>query len=162
MTPCWPSYAFFRQREFRIPVLRHSILIVLMRMESLNTLTNSVPHFPPNFRGVACWVAPLPRYQCEEMKYWIFHSSSGASTPNLLKLRDTCHTQFWLRGRSRRWKLVYNKLYTFESGERSVLTQGSLCLPCSVRDTAWSWFNFFIYIHLNIQFLEYDSYFMLI
>ena len=27
-----------------------------------------------------------------------------------------------------------------ESGERSVLTLGSLYLPCCVRDTAWSWF----------------------
>ena len=26
-----------------------------------------------------------------------------------------------------------------ENGERSVLTLGYLCLPCSVRDTAWSW-----------------------
>ena len=31
-----------------------------------------------------------------------------------------------------------------EKGERSVLALGSLCVPCSVRDTAWSWF-FFIY-----------------
>ena len=28
-----------------------------------------------------------------------------------------------------------------ESGERSILTLGSLCLPCCERDTAWSWFS---------------------
>ena len=32
-----------------------------------------------------------------------------------------------------------------ESGERSILTLGSLCLPCCVRDIAWSWFNFLIF-----------------
>ena len=36
-----------------------------------------------------------------------------------------------------------------ESGERNVLTQGSLCLRCCVRDTAWSWFIWFIYLHLT-------------
>ena len=30
-----------------------------------------------------------------------------------------------------------------KSGERSVLTLGSLCLPCCVQDTAWNWLNFF-------------------
>ena len=39
---------------------------------------------------------------------------------------------------------------TAESGERSVLTLGSLYLPCCRRDTAWSWFNFhFKYIRKN-------------
>ena len=33
-----------------------------------------------------------------------------------------------------------------KSGERSVLALGSLCLPCCVRDTAWSWFWYFFYI----------------
>ena len=32
--------------------------------------------------------------------------------------------------------------YSAESGERNVLTLDSLCLPCYVWDTAWSWFNF--------------------
>ena len=36
-----------------------------------------------------------------------------------------------------------------ESGERCVLTLGSLCLPCSVRDTEWSLFNFFFLRWLN-------------
>ena len=32
-----------------------------------------------------------------------------------------------------------------ETGERSVLTLGSLCLPCCVRNTVWSW-KIYIYI----------------
>ena len=33
-----------------------------------------------------------------------------------------------------------------ETGERSILTLGSLCLPCYVWDTAWSWL-FFLALH---------------
>ena len=32
-----------------------------------------------------------------------------------------------------------------KNGERSVLTLSYLCLPCCVRDTAWSWLYFFPY-----------------
>ena len=48
-----------------------------------------------------------------------------------------------------RWVLPLNTQClqnSAESGERSVLTLGSLCLPCCVRDTAWSWFIFNIYL----------------
>ena len=51
----------------------------------------------------------------------------------------------------RRWVLSLNTpclQNSAESGERSVLTLGSLCLPCCVRDTVWSWFNlikFYLY-----------------
>ena len=63
---------------------------------------------------------------------------------------------------SRRWNIYLNLYFHFfalvsrqslplntkclqksaESGKRSVLTLGFLCLPCYVRDTAWSWFFF--------------------
>ena len=50
----------------------------------------------------------------------------------------------WCRakGKARRWVPPLNtkclqKLA--ESGERSILILGSLCLPCCVRNTAWSW-----------------------
>ena len=48
-------------------------------------------------------------------------------------------------GKARRWvpplstQCLQNSA---ESEERSVLRLGSLCLPCRVRDTAWSSFNF--------------------
>ena len=48
----------------------------------------------------------------------------------------------WCRRQARRWVLPLNTpclQNSAESGERSVLTLGSLCLPCSVWDTAWSW-----------------------
>ena len=38
-----------------------------------------------------------------------------------------------------------------ESGEQSVLTLGSLCLPCCVRDTAWSWFFLFFFYYGTIE-----------
>ena len=44
------------------------------------------------------------------------------------------------------WIILYNNYYyhlgmyiTWTDGEQSVLRLGCLCLPCSVRDTAWSW-----------------------
>ena len=38
------------------------------------------------------------------------------------------------------------------NGNRSVLTLGSLCLHCCVRDTTWSWFkNIWILLLLNIN-----------
>ena len=47
-----------------------------------------------------------------------------------------------VEGKARRWVPPLNK-QCFQklagSGERSVLTLGSLCLPCCVRNTAWSW-----------------------
>ena len=51
-----------------------------------------------------------------------------------------------------------------ESKERSVLTLGSLCLPCCIRNTSCSWFNFnliyFIYYtyryRLDIGHLQYS------
>ena len=44
---------------------------------------------------------------------------------------------------SRRWVLLHNTQCvenSAENGELSVLTLGSLCLPCCVQDTAWSCF----------------------
>ena len=37
------------------------------------------------------------------------------------------------------------------SGKRSVLALGSLCLPCCVRNTAWSWFIYFIWFFKFLQ-----------
>ena len=39
-----------------------------------------------------------------------------------------------------------------ESGKRSVLTLGSLCLPCCVRDTSWSWSLRYYKISINSKF----------
>ena len=87
--------------------------------------------FRPSWRrGTKCdwktdwlWV----RFPLEEMKYllkFIFpFLRSGAE--------------------ARRWVLPLNTQClqnSAESGERSVLTLGSLCLPCCMRDTAGSWF----------------------
>ena len=49
----------------------------------------------------------------------------------------------WCRGKARRWVPPHNTQClqnSAECGERSVLTLDSPCLPCCVRDTAWSWF----------------------
>ena len=46
-----------------------------------------------------------------------------------------------VEAKARRWVLPLNTQCLqnlAESGDRSVLTIGSLCLPCFVRDTAWS------------------------
>ena len=54
---------------------------------------------------------------------------------------------------ARRWVLPLNAqcLQNWaESGERSVLTIDSLCLPCCVRDTAWSWF-IFLFISFSFE-----------
>ena len=57
----------------------------------------------------------------------------------------------WCGGQTRRW--------VTESGERSVLTLDSLCLPCSVLDTTWSWFDLcncfliFFRLYYDIPFL---------
>ena len=55
-------------------------------------------------------------------------------------------SSLWCRGKVRRWVPPLKAQYLQNSAERverSVLTLGSLCLPCCVRDTAWSSFNFF-------------------
>ena len=52
----------------------------------------------------------------------------------------------WCRGKVRRWVLLFN-------GERSVLTLGSLCLPCCVRNTAWSWLTIILYKSSLFDFL---------
>ena len=71
------------------------------------------------------------RSPLEEMKYlfiYIFISS------------------LWRRGKARRWIPPLNTQClqnSAESGERSVSTLGSLCLPYCVRDTAWSWFIYY-------------------
>ena len=47
------------------------------------------------------------------------------------------------RAKARRWVPLLNTQYLrslTENREGSVSTLGSLCLPCCVRDTAWSWF----------------------
>ena len=49
---------------------------------------------------------------------------------------------------SARWELPLNTQClqnSEENGERRVLTQGSLCLPCSVWDIAWSWFLIYLF-----------------
>ena len=57
------------------------------------------------------------------------------------------------QGKARRWvqplstQCLQNSA---ESGERNVLTLGSLCLPCYVRDTMWSWF-FLIYSLIYVK-----------
>ena len=64
-------------------------------------------------------------------------------------------SSLWCRGKSRRWVLPLNKRClqnSAESGERSVLTLDSLCLPCCVRDTAWSWF-FFVAVYYNSYYI---------
>ena len=48
----------------------------------------------------------------------------------------------WCQGNARRWVLLLGTLFlqnSAESKERSVLTLGSPCLSCCVRNTAWSW-----------------------
>ena len=50
-------------------------------------------------------------------------------------------SSLWCRGQAQRWVLPLNTQSlqsSAESEERSVLTLGSLCLLCSVQDTAWS------------------------
>ena len=52
----------------------------------------------------------------------------------------------WCRGKERRWVPPLNTQClhnSTENGERSILTLGSLCLPCCMRNTAWICF----YLH---------------
>ena len=49
-----------------------------------------------------------------------------------------------VRGKARRWVQPLNTQClqnSAERGERSALTLSSLCLPCCLRDTAWSLYN---------------------
>ena len=51
----------------------------------------------------------------------------------------------WCRNKSRRWVTPLNKQCLQSSAkieELSIWTLGSLCLPCYMRDTAWSWLDF--------------------
>ena len=41
--------------------------------------------------------------------------------------------------------------FYFLSEERNVLTLGSLCLPCCVRDTGWSWFILIYLFRMGIE-----------
>ena len=61
----------------------------------------------------------------------------------------------WYSGKARCWVLPLNTpclQNSAESGKWSVLTLGSLCLPCCVRDTAWSWYryNFYKYFRQSV------------
>ena len=71
---------------------------------------------------------------------------------------------------SRRWNIYLNLYFHFfsiqhavlpesaEGGERSVLTLGSLCLPCCVRDTAWSKKNRSLIRFINTNlFIKYSA-----
>ena len=55
-------------------------------------------------------------------------------------------SSLWCRGKTLRWVPPLNTQRLQNSaetdGKRNISTLGSLCLPCSVRDTAWSWFFF--------------------
>ena len=54
--------------------------------------------------------------------------------------------------KARRWVLPLNTQClqnSAESGERRVLTLGSLGLPCCVRDTTWSWFTINSYTKIS-------------
>ena len=67
--------------------------------------------------------------------------------------RVTIYTKSFTYIKARRWVLPLNTeclQNPAESGERSVLTLVSLCLPYCVRDTAWSWFNL-IRLRLSIR-----------
>ena len=69
-----------------------------------------------------------------------------------------------VEGKARRWVLPLNTQClqnSAESGERSVLTRGSLCLSYYVRDTAWSWkknwnirFLFYCYIAITLPSID--------
>ena len=62
-------------------------------------------------------------------------------------------SSLWCQGKVRRWFPPFNTQCLQNSakiGERSVLTLGALCLPCCVRDTAWSWFDF-ILMYLKLK-----------
>ena len=54
-------------------------------------------------------------------------------------------SSLWCRGKARRWVPPLNTQHLqnlAKSGQRKVLTLGSFCLHCCVRDTAWSWFMY--------------------
>ena len=94
---------------------------------------------------------------------FIYEASSGAGAQSVTVNRlvvasiptrgDEIFTQIyisisslWCRSKARRLVLPFNAQCLqnlAESGEQSVLTLGSLCLPCCVRDTAWSWINYY-------------------
>ena len=89
------------------------------------------------------------------LKFWGRSWRSGT--------RCDCETNWlWVRSPLEEMKYLFKFIFPFlrsgvkakcgvefryscnESGERSILTLGSLCLPCCVRDRAWSWFYDFI------------------
>ena len=61
-------------------------------------------------------------------------------------------SSLWCQSKARRGVLPLNTQClqnSAETGERNVLTLGSFCLPCCVRDTAYSWFIYFIFIFVR-------------
>ena len=51
-------------------------------------------------------------------------------------------SSLWFQAKAQSWVLPLNPQClqsSVESGEGSALPPGSLCLPCCMRDTAWSW-----------------------
>ena len=81
----------------------------------------------------------------------VFETSRGAAARIVTVKSTGCEFDPHSRRRNiyllaRRWVLPLNTQClqnSADSGERSVLTLGSLCLPSCVRYTAWSWFDFF-------------------
>ena len=94
---------------------------------------------------------------------YVSEVSRGAAARSVTVKPNGC----WFDPHSRRWNIYINLYFHFfalvsrlsaalssatqhclqnsaESGEWNVLTLSSLCLPCCVRDTAWSWLNIYL------------------
>ena len=120
---------FIKNRKIKLTTYEHFDPKIL-----LHFVWNWMPVNMKAYRGEAAQSVTVKPTGCgfEEMKYllkFIFFSS------------------LWCRGKARRWDLSLNTQCIqnpAESGERSVLILDSICLPCYVRDTAWSWFSFFL------------------
>ena len=100
-------------------------------------------------RGLCCLVAQGCQCDCKRNGcLFDFHSEKWFFFFHLLglvtgKSAEFCHsTRQCLQNSAERW-------------ERSVLTLGSLCPPCRVRDTAWSWFLIYLYLYFNYLSLKY-------
>ena len=96
-------------------------------------------------------------------RYWIIFQAvvqKGAQgcdfNATVVSLIPTQRNKLWFLNKliiiSSLWHSKHNaSKESTESEERSVLTQGSLCLPCWVQYTAWSWKNIYSMIRKLIS-----------
>ena len=89
------------------------------------------------------------KFDCK--RHWLWVRSLLEKMKYLFKIYiSVC----WLWSRGKALSSATQHAMSPECGgnwENGVLTLGSICLPCCVRNTTWSWFNFYYLLYSFVK-----------